>query len=258
VATATRWEIVPLVDTEGSFATFAEAFPDLTTAERDAARAQWAECFRGDDWWLPFRVLLLRGPSLIVVDAGVGPSPTDFLPGSETRLPQELERAGVGPSDIAAVVFTHLHIDHVGWGPLFTSARAFVQADEWAYFDRPLTHEKLGHFAKAGRLELVDGEQEIAPGIFAIPTRGHTPGHMSLRVDDTFVIGDVVVHPVQFADPAVRFPLGDHEHERAAATRRSTLSLLADEGARVASPHLPGVFGRVVRSGGGFSWEPEG
>jgi glyoxylase-like metal-dependent hydrolase (beta-lactamase superfamily II) len=253
-----RWEIVPLLDTEGSFATFAESFPDLTPERREAARAQWPECFRGDDWWLPFRAFLLRGPMLVVVDAGIGPSPTDFVPGSVTRLPQELERAGVAPTEVDIVFFTHLHIDHVGWGPLFTSARAFVHAEEWAYFDRPLTHEKLGHFARAGRLELVEGEAEIAPGLSAIPTPGHTPGHMSLRVDDTFVLGDVVAHPVQLADPGVRFPLGDHDHEGAAATRRATLAMLADEGMRVASPHLSGAFGRVLRAGDGFSWEPEG
>jgi glyoxylase-like metal-dependent hydrolase (beta-lactamase superfamily II) len=251
-----RWDIAPLVDTEGSFATFAEAFPDLTAEQREAARAQWPGCFRGDDWWLPFRVFLLRGPALILVDAGVGPSPTDFLPGSDTRLPQELERAGVAATDVDVVVFTHLHIDHVGWGPLFTSARAFVHAEEWASFDRPLTHEKLGHFAQAGRLELVDGERELVPGVRTIPTPGHTAGHMSLQVDDTFVIGDVAVHPVQFADPGIRFPLGDQEHDRAAATRLSTLDRLADEGVPVASPHLPGVFGRVARSGDAFSWEP--
>jgi glyoxylase-like metal-dependent hydrolase (beta-lactamase superfamily II) len=251
-----RWDIVPLVDTEGSFATFAESFPALTAEQREAARAQWPECFRGDDWWLPFRVFVLRGPALVVVDAGIGPGQTDFVPGSETRLPQELERAGVAPTDVDIVVFTHLHIDHVGWAPLFTSARAFVHADDWAYFDRPLTHEKLGHFAQAGRLELISGEGEIAPGLSAIPTPGHTPGHMSLRVDDTFVLGDVAAHPVQFAEPEAVFPLGDHDHDGAAATRRSTLSRLADEGVRVASPHLPGAFGNVVRAGDAFSWQP--
>jgi glyoxylase-like metal-dependent hydrolase (beta-lactamase superfamily II) len=253
-----QWEIVPLVDTEGTFATCAEAFPDLTPEQLEAVRAQWPECFRGDDWWLPFRVFLLRGSALIAVDAGVGPSPNDFLPGSQTRLPQELERVGVAPSDVELVVFTHLHIDHVGWGPLFTSARAFVHADDWEYFDRPLTHEKLGDFAQTGRLELVDCEREIAPGASMVPTPGHTPGHMSIRVADTFILGDVATHPVQFGHPALRFPLGDHQHDRAVATRRSTLThLAADERVRVASPHLPGTFGHVVRAGDGFAWRPE-
>jgi glyoxylase-like metal-dependent hydrolase (beta-lactamase superfamily II) len=249
-----EWEIVPLVDAEGSFASYADAFPTLDRERLEATRAEWPMVFRGDDLWLPFRAFLLRGPSLVVVDAGVGPTPNDFLPDRETHLPQELARAGVAPEQVELVFFTHLHVDHVGWAPLFTHARAVVHADDLAHFDRPQTRAKLEHFGD--RLERIDGATEIAPGLHAEPTPGHTPGHTSLRVGDTFLLGDAAFHPAQFADPDLVFALGDDDGALAAETRRATLERLARAGTRVGSPHLPGVFGRVERTGEGFAWRP--
>jgi glyoxylase-like metal-dependent hydrolase (beta-lactamase superfamily II) len=250
----TDWEIVPLLDAEGSFVTYAEAFPALDVERLEKTRADWPETFRGDRWWLPFHAFLLRGPSLVVVDAGVGPTPNDFLPDAKTCLPRELERAGVDAADVELVFFTHLHVDHVGWAPLFTAARAVVHAADLAHFDRPATRAKLEHFGS--RVDAIDAATEIAPGLRAVPTPGHTPGHTSLSVDGAFILGDVAVHPAQVADPALAFTYGDGDPERASATRRATLAQLADEEATVVSPHLPGVFGRVVRAGEGFAWHP--
>jgi glyoxylase-like metal-dependent hydrolase (beta-lactamase superfamily II) len=250
----TDWEIVPLLDAEGSFATYVEAFPGLTGERLEAARAEWPETFRGDRWWVPFHAFLLRGPALVVVDAGIGPTPNDFLPDAETHLPRALERAGVDAADVELVFFTHLHVDHVGWAPLFTEARAVVHAADLAHFDRPATRAKLEHFGS--RLETIDGAAEVAPGLRGLPTPGHTPGHTSLYVGDAFVLGDVAVHPAQVSDPGLAFTYGDGDPELASETRRAVLAQLADEEALVVSPHLPGVFGRVERTGEGFAWRP--
>jgi glyoxylase-like metal-dependent hydrolase (beta-lactamase superfamily II) len=248
------WEIVPLLDAEGSFATYAEAFPELSDEQIEAERERWPELFRADDLWLPFRAFLLRGETTIVVDAGLGPPPHGLVPDAVTRLPHELERFGVAPDEVELVVFTHLHVDHVGWAPLFTSARAVVHADDLAYFDRPVTQAKLEHFGD--RLEAIAEERELVPGIRAAPTPGHTPGHLSLHVGDAFVLGDVAVHPAQVTDPGLVYADGDVEPARAVTTRRATLAQLADDGTTVVSPHLPGVFGRVERAGEGFAWRP--
>jgi glyoxylase-like metal-dependent hydrolase (beta-lactamase superfamily II) len=251
-----EWEIVPLLDTEGSFATYAEAFPELSTAEVEAERERWPECFRGDDLWLPFRVFLLRGDRTIVVDAGLGPPPNGLIADATTKLPQELERVGIAPDDVELAVFTHLHVDHVGWAPLFASARAVVPAADWVYFDRPQTHEKFASFEKRGALELVEGTHTVAPDVELVPTPGHTPGHSSVRVGETLILGDVVVTPTQFTKPDLVFAPGDDDGARAARTRRVTLARLAAEGTRIASPHLPAPFGRVERAGEGFAWRP--
>jgi glyoxylase-like metal-dependent hydrolase (beta-lactamase superfamily II) len=249
-------EIVPLLDTEGSFATYAEAFPELSAEEIEAERDRWPQCFRGEALWLPFRVFLLRGAVTAVVDAGLGPPPNGLLPDAPTRLPHELERVGVAPEDVELAVFTHLHVDHVGWAPLFTSARAVVPAADWTYFDRVETHEKFASFEERGALELVEGAQTPAPGIELVPTPGHTPGHTSVRAGDTLIVGDVVVTPTQFTNPDLVFAPGDHDGALAARTRRATLTQLAAAGTRIASPHLPSPFGRADRAGEGFAWRP--
>jgi glyoxylase-like metal-dependent hydrolase (beta-lactamase superfamily II) len=251
-----EWEIVPLLDAEGSFATYGEAFPDLSDDEIEAERQRWPACFRGDDLWLPFRVFLLRGELTIVVDAGLGPPPNGLLPDSATKLPQELERVGVAADDVDLAVFTHLHVDHVGWAPLFTSAHAVVPAADWAYFDRPQTHEKFASFEERGALQVVDGAHEVAPDIALVPTPGHTPGHVSVRVGDTLLVGDVVVTPTHFTNPDLVFAPGDHDGACAARTRWATLAQVAADGTRIASPHLPTPFGRVERAGEGFAWRP--
>ena len=214
------WEIVPLLDAEGSFATYAEAFPELSDEQIEAERERWPELFRADDLWLPFRAFLLRGETTIVVDAGLGPPPHGLVPDAVTRLPHELERFGVAPDEVELVVFTHLHVDHVGWAPLFTSARAVVSAADWAYFDRPETHDKFASFEERGALELVDGAHTVAPDVELVPTPGHTPGHASLRVGDTLIVGDVVVTPTQFATPDLVFAPGDDDGPHAARTVR--------------------------------------
>jgi glyoxylase-like metal-dependent hydrolase (beta-lactamase superfamily II) len=147
-------------------------------------------------------------------------------------------------------------VDHVGWAPLFTSARAVVSAADWAYFDRPETHEKFVAFEERGALEVVEGAQTVAPDVGLVPTPGHTPGHASVRVGDTFIVGDVVVTPTQFTNPDLVFAPGDHDGAHAARTRWATLAQLAAEGTRIASPHLPTPFGRVERAGEGFAWRP--
>ena len=52
------------------------------------------------------------------------------------------------------------------------------------------------------------------------------------------------------------FAPGDHDRAHAARTRAATLERLAADGTRVASPHLPGTFGHVERTGEGFAWHP--
>jgi glyoxylase-like metal-dependent hydrolase (beta-lactamase superfamily II) len=251
-----EWEIVPLVDAEGSFCTYAAGFPDLSDEQIAVERERWPECFRGDDLWLPFRVFLLRGETTIVVDAGLGPPPHDLVPDAVTQLPQELARVGVAPEDVELAVFTHLHVDHVGWAPLFTSARAIVPATDWAYFDRPETHETFAQFVQRDTLELVEGAYTVAPDVALVPTPGHTPGHASVRVGGTLLLGDVVVTPVHFAHPEAVFAPGDHDGAQAAVTRRDLLARLAADGTRIASPHLPEPFGHVERVGEGFAWRP--
>ncbi len=100
-----------------------------------------------------------------------------------------LDRLGVHPRDVAHVVVTHLHYDHVGNLAAFPQASLSVPLPElefWTgpYASRPQFAEHvepaevayLGAAWREGRVRAVDGDQEILPGIRAHLVGGHSPG----------------------------------------------------------------------------------
>jgi glyoxylase-like metal-dependent hydrolase (beta-lactamase superfamily II) len=234
-----------LADCEGTFATLHEAFPAIRS---DVA------------WWIPVNTALLRaGETTVLVDTGAGPKPRAFLPDADARLLDELAHAGVAPVDVDVVVHTHLHVDHIGWDGAFPNARYVVHEDDWAYFtteasldERPHLRDKI---LPLEHVERVTGETEIAPGVFVQPTPGHTPGHMSVRAGELAILGDLVAHELQVADPDLVF-VNDMDARQAAATRRRVIAELADEGALVIAGHFYGR-GRFERAGKGFRWAVE-
>jgi len=243
-------EVVPLVDAEGSFATMSEAFPSSSSNE---------------PWWVPINVALVRGDGIsILVDTGLGPAPRTFMPDTEVHLPEQLVDAGTQPDAIDLVVHTHLHVDHVGWDGAFPNARYVVHEEDWAFFttedslaERPHLGEKVMPLHAAGRVELVAAETQVAPGVRVVPTPGHTPGHISVRIESDgsalVVLGDVVVHALQVADPSVEY-VSDHDRGLAAKTRGRVLGELAEERVPVVAAHFSGI-GLFVRSGDAFGWE---
>ena len=234
-----------LLDAEGGFATLGEAFPSVDSAE---------------PWILPFNCVLARtGDATVLVDTGIGPKPRAFVPEPEGRLLDELARHGVAPADVDVVVHTHLHVDHVGWDGAFPNARYVVHEDDWTFFMSAESLAQRAHLREKvqplANVERVTGETEVVAGVRLLPTPGHTPGHMSVLIGSTFVLGDVVVHELQVADPDVVY-VSDHDAATSAATRRRVLDELADEGAAVVVSHFRGV-GRFERSGKGFRWAVE-
>jgi glyoxylase-like metal-dependent hydrolase (beta-lactamase superfamily II) len=85
---------------------------------------------------------------------------------------------------------------------------------------------------------------------------GHTPGHASVFIEsegkELVVLGDVVVHDLQLADPDLVY-ISDHDPELSAATRKHVLGRLADRGTDVIVGHFQGP-GRFPRQDEGFSW----
>ena len=230
------YEVDALLDAEGSFATYAEAFPDAGDDDWAPWRDRHPELFDGDRWRLPFRSYLIRGGGrTILVDTGVGPSGGgEFLPERQGWLPGELERLGATPD---LVFLTHVHVDHVGWNHLFDGMPLVAHRESIALSSergRPLT-----------RATAVEGEAELAPGVVAFDTPGHLPGHMSVRVGDELVIlGDVAVHPAQLARPGLVY-VSDDDADRSAQTREQALSAHGDR--ILACGHFPGSgFGRIV------------
>ena len=117
------------------------------------------------------------------------PTYSVVLPGPGEPLEEALAFAGIMISDVTAVGLSHLHVDHVGGLKHFTGVPVHCQRRELEYglsghpepernaiyridFDDP-RHD----------WRLADGDVEIAPGVTAISTPGHTPGHQSFVVD---------------------------------------------------------------------------
>jgi glyoxylase-like metal-dependent hydrolase (beta-lactamase superfamily II) len=240
-----HFEVSPVVDGEGSFATVEEAFPALEG--------------RSERWQLPIQAVLIRSPDgVVLVDTGLGPQPRDFMPETESTLLHQLE-----PESVDLVIHTHLHVDHVGWDGVFPRARYVVHRDDWAFFMapwqirvRPHLH-RLEPLREEGLVDLVAGDTEVTPGIRVQPSPGHTPGHMHVRVEHdgaaAVVLGDVAVHPEQLRDPRLVY-VSDGDAAASAETRIRVLGEVADEGVPAIFAHFHST-GRIGRDGDRFVWQ---
>ncbi len=105
----------------------------------------------------------------------------------EDDIRARLGELGVRVEDIRVVINSHLHWDHCGGNRLFRHCSVVVQRPEIAFAREPSGLVGGGymenHFELPLKYELIEGDQEIAPGVYVITTHGHTPGHQSLRVD---------------------------------------------------------------------------
>jgi glyoxylase-like metal-dependent hydrolase (beta-lactamase superfamily II) len=127
-----------------------------------------------------------RPEGVLLFDTGMGSHPEVDAHYRPARRPLELT-----PSDVDVVVNCHLHFDHCGGNPRFAGAPIFVQRPELELAHGvDYTLPELVDFAGAA-YEVLDGEAEIWPGVWVIPTPGHTAGHQSLVVrhaDGTVVL----------------------------------------------------------------------
>lgn len=131
---------------------------------------------------------------LILFDTGIGeadPETEAHYRPHRRALQDALASAGVTPADIALVVNCHLHFDHCGGNPLLADTPILVQDTELAAArGAGYTVGALIDFPGARYREL-SGEAEVWPGVWIIPTPGHTAGHQSLvvrRPDGTVVL----------------------------------------------------------------------
>ncbi len=112
-----------------------------------------------------------------------------------------LSRLDLKPEEINVVVNTHLHLDHCSGNTLFAqdgeTARAtfpnavhLVQRREYEDAIQPnerttatYTSVNWDALETTGQLRFLKGDTEIVPGVWGIVTPGHTPGHMSVRIE---------------------------------------------------------------------------
>lgn len=218
------------------------------------------------------------GTNTVLFDVGSGP---DFMP-SAGKLTAGLDAAGLSPEDVTHVVFTHAHPDHI-WGlldefddPLFYDASYMMGSAEWDYWWNPETVNTIGDeraaFAVGAKrrmeiiedqVELFDDGQEILPGIMAMASYGHTPGHMAFELrsgsDAALVVGDAIGnHHIAFARPGWESG-SDQDMTTAAQNRMRLLDRLANEKMHLVGFHLPnGGIGRAEQKDSSFRFVQDG
>ncbi|WP_078857104.1 MBL fold metallo-hydrolase [Streptomyces sp. NBRC 109706] len=226
--------------------------------------------------------LLVTGDRRILVDAGGGNGKRrngGVFDRADRPFLEQFARAGVAVEDIDTVVFTHLHVDHVGfatsadgaggWVPTFPNARYLLVEEEFAWWTGPegaRQLERTGDYVAdsilplhaAGVLDLVPADHEVAPGIRLVPAFGHTPGNVYIEVTSAgsraLFAGDMLHHGVQLERPewSIRYCVlpGD-----SAAQRRALLERVADTGDLLVPTHFPfPSAGRVSRAERGFTY----
>jgi glyoxylase-like metal-dependent hydrolase (beta-lactamase superfamily II) len=232
------------------------AFPG-TTHEQWRAHADLLD--QADHTGFSVGSFLLRSPDILaLVDLGLGPMSARTDAGasySGGALLDKLDQEGIAPDDVDLVVFTHLHRDHVGWTSretpsgrqlTFPNARHVAHHAEWDHWTRhsspvgPDEPTVLTPLAK--RIELCDDHDTLAPGIQVLATPGHTPGHLSVRIDSwpdgnqILIAGDCLHSPAQLQHPDWAFG-SDHDASQAATSRAA---LLASPGGQLlACGHFP-------------------
>lgn len=229
-----------------------------------AVRTAWLE-----DKFLPpdvlewaLNVVVVRsGGRTVLVDAGLGSDPDLNLPRAGQTV-RRLEAAGIDLTSVTDVVLTHLHMDHIG-GLLVDGVRdrlrpdlrvhlAGAEAEFWASPDFSRVNMPSGFpdalRRTAGRFLSEYGSQlrpfvtecEVAPGVVARRTGGHTPGHSVVRLasgGDRLTFAGDAVFAVGFDHPDWHNGF-EHDPEEAARVRVDLLRELAANRESLVATHL--------------------
>jgi glyoxylase-like metal-dependent hydrolase (beta-lactamase superfamily II) len=258
------------------------ASPSKSASFEQFQEALAADGLPRDEIATSFNTLAVKnGKSLFVIDTGNG---LNTAASGTGQAAANFRAAGYDPKDVEAVIISHFHGDHIGGlitperAQVFPNAEVRVPLVEFNYWmdDANMNAAPEGSGLRNGHVNVrrvfgaIPGKfvskfewgKEVAPGITAIGTPGHTPGHTAFRVasgntslivqaDVVSGIGSVFVrHPDWFAG-------GDMDGPTAVATRRKLYDMLVADKLLTTGYHLPvpGV-GNVEKSGDGYKFVP--
>ena len=215
---------------------------------------------------------------MAIVDTGSG----NYLQPTAGFVQRNLAAAGIDPKSIDTVLLTHMHPDHsAGLTDMSNGQRFFPNAEL-------VMHEnELAHWFDDGAMAEVDersrqlyfgaGREQVAPykdrtrlfkqgevfpGVTAVPSLGHTPGHTAYLIasdnDQLMIWGDTVHVPeVQTAFPEAGMAF-DTDLAAAASSRKRMFDRVSADGILIAGMHLHfPAFSRLARRGDAYALFPE-
>jgi glyoxylase-like metal-dependent hydrolase (beta-lactamase superfamily II) len=137
------------------------------------------------------------GKQTVLVETGMGNKLSERMIkfyGQPAKLLDNLAASSVAPEDVDIVINSHLHFDHCGWNtvrdkngkivPTFPRAKYYAPEGEWQYARRPSERDAISYIPEnydplvaSGQMSLLNGGEEIVPGISVKTFPGHT-AHM--------------------------------------------------------------------------------
>ena len=142
------------------------------------------------------------------------------------HVAEEARKNGLAPEDVKIILMTHLHPDHFG-GLVTTEGKAqFPNADIYV-----------------SRVERTYWVDEVMPGVKAMDTSGHTPGHVSFMLEqdgeNMMILGDLIHFPaIQLPIPEVAVVF-DVDPAKAIQTRKRVFDFVSENNISVAGMHIP-------------------
>ena len=171
----------------------------LKYAERDTTKCQFFYRESSHDkLTLDYFVwLILGGPHPLLVDTGFRDDDARARGIRNYVSPAAMvERAGVKAADVPISLITHLHYDHWACHSLFPNAEFWIQGDEVAFWTGPFGRtpafrgsanvDALAHLVTlnyANKIRIVEGDQQVWPGIRVHRVGGHTAGLQIVTVE---------------------------------------------------------------------------
>jgi glyoxylase-like metal-dependent hydrolase (beta-lactamase superfamily II) len=230
----------------------------------------------------PFTFAVVNtGSKLVMVDTGLGPATFAQSKGVLGQGHANLAAAGIDHNNVDTVIISHFHGDHIGGlltadnKPAFPNAEVLVPAPEWAYWmdDAKMSaapEAARGAFANARRIFGALGKsvtqyeagKQLAPGITAVASPGHSPGHTSHIVASG--AGRLLLQADITAGPALLFVNNpgwhaafDTDGPLAEQSRRKLYDMVIAEKMLVQGYHIPfPAAGHVSKEGEGYRFTP--
>ena len=226
------------------------------------------------------------GGKLVVIDTGNGEQAFKGSKGAVGQFVPNLMAAGIDPKNVDMVIISHFHGDHVNGlltadnKPVYPNAEILVPATEWKFWmdDGEMSRASKGRMeelfqnnrrvfdALKRKVTPYDWNKEVAPGITAVATVGHTPGHTSYVVasgsSKVYVQSDVTNHPDLFARNPGWHAFFDQDPVVAETTRRKVYDMVVAEKLMVQGFHYPFPgLGHLEKDGSGYrvvpvQWSP--